>query len=116
MLEVRRLSGAVISFDGRVVEVLGRDRASTRIHISALAEARISEDGDGRSVVLDPLGIVMPLATTETSPPGATWDSAGRGLVHHQPVVRGKGEELHVVGSRGDALEDRAGLVVARPE
>ena len=64
---MRRLSGAVISFDGRVVEVLGRGRGSTRIHISALAEARISEDGDGRSVVLGPLGIVMPLATTETS-------------------------------------------------
>ena len=33
-----------------------------------------------------------------------------------EAVVGGQGEELDVVGPRGDALEDRAGLVVAGAE
>ena len=53
MLELRLTSGAVVAFDGRILEVLDRG-PGRRFHVAQLGDPLVTEHADGsRTVVLD---------------------------------------------------------------
>jgi hypothetical protein len=68
MLEVRLDSGAVVAFDGRVLEVFDAGGESHRFHIARLPIPRLVEGPDGSSKIeLGTRDLMLDLVGSETS-------------------------------------------------
>ena len=67
MLELRLRSGAVVAFDGRVLEVFDTVGEGRRYHIARLSTPRLVEDPDGQGqFMLDDLNLALDIARSET--------------------------------------------------
>jgi hypothetical protein len=67
MLELRLRSGAVVAFDGRVLEIFGALGGSRRYHVARMSTPRLVEEPDGQGqIMLDDLNLALDIARSET--------------------------------------------------
>jgi ABC-type hemin transport system ATPase subunit len=66
MLELRLRSGAVVAFDGRVLEVFDTDGGSRRFHVARLSTPKLVEESDGQGrIVLDDPSLALDVSHSE---------------------------------------------------
>ena len=65
MLEVRLRSGAVVSFDGRVLEVFDSGGEGRRFHVSRLPVPQLENSDGQHRIVLGTNGLALPVERGE---------------------------------------------------